>query len=456
VTHWLAPSRARSRVLEARAPAVGDRRRVRRRLDRVRHPPRFAPASRRRSCSRRSRRSSSSAPGTARWSCWRCCAGARARFGARRERRRRDAAVALALVGLATFAKGLVAPVLFATTALPSSPGSDLGGDRLLTPAAIAAFVVLAAAGTRSLRRLGRRVRPPAPRRPLSPNLAGGMVEGHAYSPEPLWYHLTFYLAALAIAPRTPRSRWRSSDCANGLASPSSGSRADVAPSSCYAGRVEAGTTSLPSCRRSRCSRRCSRRTWRPGRSPGRPTPACSRWRRRAAAGGTAVWAARPSGPAVALRPGADRRLLAAVPGHAVTGGCGRAHRRNGRRDALRLLGLPSSGRSPSGGSSSAVPPSMPPRRRTSLRTLARGAGRASWPAQPFSTGRRSGASSSMGRSRRRARRRADHARPGPGPHWRHDRLARPARRRALAGEGQIGNLDRGALVLTTGRRKTP
>src|SRR5262249_7674404 len=115
----------------------------------------------------------------------------------------------LALLGLATFAKGPVAPALFATTLL-----GFLAWQRdlrrvtdFLTPAAVAAFVVLglgwyvialAGWGDEVVRQhlVGRHLRNPA----------GGMVEGRAYSPEPLWYHLTFYpFHLLAIAmPWTP------------------------------------------------------------------------------------------------------------------------------------------------------------------------------------------------------------------------------------------------------------
>src|SRR6185369_5344754 len=130
-------------------------------------------------------------------------------FRAWREHSRRDAAGALALIGLATFAKGPVAPALFAATLL-----GFLAWQRdlrrvtdFLTPAGIAAFVVLgggwyaialAGWGDEFVRQhlVGRYLR----------NLAGGMVEGHAYSSEPLWYHLTFYpfhIFAIAL-PWTP------------------------------------------------------------------------------------------------------------------------------------------------------------------------------------------------------------------------------------------------------------
>jgi 4-amino-4-deoxy-L-arabinose transferase-like glycosyltransferase len=102
-----------------------------------------------------------------------------------------------------------VAPALFATTVL-----GFLAWQRdlrrvtdFLTPAAVAAFVVLglgwyaiafAGWGDEFVRQhiVGRYLR----------NLAGGMVEGRAYSPEPLWYHLTFYpfhIFAIAL-PWTP------------------------------------------------------------------------------------------------------------------------------------------------------------------------------------------------------------------------------------------------------------
>jgi 4-amino-4-deoxy-L-arabinose transferase-like glycosyltransferase len=127
----------------------------------------------------------------------------------RRAERRREATVALALVGLATFAKGPVAPALFATTMLGFLAWQrDLRRvTELITPVGVAAFVVLgggwyaialAGWGDEFVRQhlVGRYLR----------NLAGGMVEGHAYSSNPLWYHLTFYpfhLFAIAL-PWTP------------------------------------------------------------------------------------------------------------------------------------------------------------------------------------------------------------------------------------------------------------
>jgi hypothetical protein len=97
-----------------------------------------------------------------------------------------------------------------------------------------------------------------------------------------------------------------------------------------------------------------------------------------------------------------------------------------------------------------------------SLRTLAREAA-TRFPARrrSRSTARPSEASSCMRPSDpvARARRRAHRARLGllvrTGAY---ERLAAAGLvgEQLAAGEGQIGNLDRGALVLTTGRRKTP
>jgi 4-amino-4-deoxy-L-arabinose transferase-like glycosyltransferase len=126
-------------------------------------------------------------------------------LGFRRLRR----VAALALLGGATFAKGPVAPVLFALT---------LGGflawqrelrrlPRLVTAPGLAAFAVLglgwyatALAGWGPLfvheHLAGRYLR----------NLAGGLATGGAYSPKPLAYHLLFYpkhLPAIAL-PWTP------------------------------------------------------------------------------------------------------------------------------------------------------------------------------------------------------------------------------------------------------------
>ena len=122
---------------------------------------------------------------------------------------RRDASTALALLGAATFAKGPVAPVLFALALggflawqreLPRLP-------RILTAPGLAAFAVLglgwyAAAlagwGQPFVREhlVGRYAR----------NLLGGLATGGPYSPKPLAYHLLFYVKHLpAIAlPWTP------------------------------------------------------------------------------------------------------------------------------------------------------------------------------------------------------------------------------------------------------------
>jgi 4-amino-4-deoxy-L-arabinose transferase-like glycosyltransferase len=134
-----------------------------------------------------------------------------------RHGRRRDATAALALVGVATLAKGPVAPVLF---------GLTLGGfllwqgelrrlPRLITPAGVAAFVVLglgwyavalAGWGERFVHEhlVGRYLR----------NLAGGLVTGDPYSPKPLTYHLLFYplhlpIVALPWTPIVALALWR-------------------------------------------------------------------------------------------------------------------------------------------------------------------------------------------------------------------------------------------------------
>ena len=126
-----------------------------------------------------------------------------------RDGQRRDASAALALLGAATFAKGPVAPVLFALALggflawqreLPRLP-------RILTAPGLAAFAVLglgwyAAAlagwGQPFVREhlVGRYAR----------NLLGGLATGGPYSPKPLAYHLLFYVKHLpAIAlPWTP------------------------------------------------------------------------------------------------------------------------------------------------------------------------------------------------------------------------------------------------------------
>lgn len=130
-------------------------------------------------------------------------------FRAHREGRRADATLALVLLGLATLAKGPVAPALFATTLLGFLAWQrELGRvQTLVTLPGLVAFLVLGAGwyvlalvgwGEEFVRQhlVGRYLR----------NLAGGMVAGEAYSPKPLFHHLTFYpLHLLAIAlPWTP------------------------------------------------------------------------------------------------------------------------------------------------------------------------------------------------------------------------------------------------------------
>jgi 4-amino-4-deoxy-L-arabinose transferase-like glycosyltransferase len=130
-------------------------------------------------------------------------------FTAWRERRRRDAELALVLLGLATLAKGPVAPALFVATM-----GGFAAWQRdarplraLVTPIGIAALLVLglgwyvlayAGWGQEFVRQhlVGRYLR----------NLAGGLAEGRPYSERSLVYHLTFYplhLPAVAL-PWTP------------------------------------------------------------------------------------------------------------------------------------------------------------------------------------------------------------------------------------------------------------
>ena len=117
-------------------------------------------------------------------------------FRVYRERRARDATLALTLVGLATFVKGPVAPVLFAATVLGFLVWQrDLRrlSDFVTLPGLLALVVLgggwyaiaLAGWGDEFVRQhfVGRYLR----------NLAGGIVEGGEYSPEPFRYHLTFY-----------------------------------------------------------------------------------------------------------------------------------------------------------------------------------------------------------------------------------------------------------------------
>ncbi|HJQ84803.1 MAG TPA: glycosyltransferase family 39 protein, partial [Candidatus Binatia bacterium] len=123
--------------------------------------------------------------------------------------RRRDASLTLAALGLATFAKGPVAPVLFllAFGGFLAWQGELRKLPRLVTPEGLAALLVLgggwyaialAGWGDAFVREhlVGRYLR----------NLAGGLPAGQAYSPKPLRYHLLFYLEHLpAIAlPWTP------------------------------------------------------------------------------------------------------------------------------------------------------------------------------------------------------------------------------------------------------------
>lgn len=130
-------------------------------------------------------------------------------FLAWREGRRRDATCALVLLGLATLAKGPVAPVLFvATTGAFLFWQRDLAGvRRLVTTPGLAALLVLglgwyalalAGWGEEFVHQhlVGRYLR----------NLAGGLAEGQPYSPKPLWYHATFYPLHLPIValPWTP------------------------------------------------------------------------------------------------------------------------------------------------------------------------------------------------------------------------------------------------------------
>src|SRR6185503_20086952 len=130
-------------------------------------------------------------------------------FRAWRERRARDASWALALLGLATFAKGPVAPALFLATLLGFLVWQgELRRLRALFPLpGLVAFAVLglgwyavalAGWGDEFVRQhlLGRYVH----------NLAGGVVEGEAYSRQSLLFHVTFYpLHLFAVAlPWTP------------------------------------------------------------------------------------------------------------------------------------------------------------------------------------------------------------------------------------------------------------
>jgi len=134
-----------------------------------------------------------------------------------RDGERRDASAALVWLGAATFAKGPVAPVLFALTL-----GAFLAWERdlrrlphIVTLPGLAALVVLglgwyavALAGWGRLfvheHLMGRYLR----------NLAGGLAAGGAYSPKSLAYHLLFYVkhlpaVALPWTPFTALALWQ-------------------------------------------------------------------------------------------------------------------------------------------------------------------------------------------------------------------------------------------------------
>ena len=126
-----------------------------------------------------------------------------------RDRRRRDATLALVLLGAATCAKGPVAPALFVLTLAGFLAWQrDLGRSRgLLTLPGIVGFAVLGLGwyalalggwGELFVREhfIGRYLR----------NLAGGLASGHPYSPKPLRYHLLFYVNHLPVValPWTP------------------------------------------------------------------------------------------------------------------------------------------------------------------------------------------------------------------------------------------------------------
>ncbi|HEV7735072.1 MAG TPA: glycosyltransferase family 39 protein [Candidatus Binatia bacterium] len=126
-----------------------------------------------------------------------------------RDRRPRDATMALVCIGLAVLNKGPVAPVIFGIAfGLFLLWQRDLRRAwRFLTPSGVAAFLVLglgwyvlayAGWGQRFVDEhlIGRYVR----------NLAGGMASGGAYSPKSFWYHATFYPLHLwaIVLPWTP------------------------------------------------------------------------------------------------------------------------------------------------------------------------------------------------------------------------------------------------------------
>jgi 4-amino-4-deoxy-L-arabinose transferase-like glycosyltransferase len=402
-------------------------------------------------------------------------------FRAWRERRRRDAVVALALVGLATFAKGPVAPALFATTVL-----GFLAWQRdlrrvtdFLTPAAVAAFVVLglgwyaialAGWGDEFVRQhiVGRYLR----------NLAGGIVEGHEYSPEPLWYHLTFYpfhLLAIAL-PWTPLIAL----ALVGIGRRNAFSSPLVRFLVCWTLAPVVVFTpaewklryyllpSLPALALLAAPLAADLAT-RPFGRP-RPTPASLALAAGALLlGGAAVWVmlARPDW----LSRSDQARIaefLAAVPGHAATGALagGLIVGMVGATVALRLwgplLGLVGAlavGWFVIGGP--AVDAAAPGD--ASLRTLAREAAtrfRAPAPLAFYGPTVRS-IVVYAGRSIPSLDRDDGRITPGLGLLVRtgaYERLAAAGLvgERLAVGEGQIGNLDRGTLVLTTGRRKIP
>lgn len=117
-----------------------------------------------------------------------------------RDARTRDATRALVFLGLAMLAKGPVAPALFGLTVVAFFAWQrELRRlPRLFTPLGVAGLLVfgfgwyvLALAGWGELfvreHLLGRYVR----------NLAGGLATGGTYSPQPLSFHLLFYLKHL-------------------------------------------------------------------------------------------------------------------------------------------------------------------------------------------------------------------------------------------------------------------
>ncbi|HLK10957.1 MAG TPA: glycosyltransferase family 39 protein [Candidatus Binatia bacterium] len=138
-------------------------------------------------------------------------------FRAWQDGRRRDATAALALLGLATLAKGPVAPALFALTLGGLALWERAPGRlrRLVTaPGAVAlallggGWYAIALAGWR-----GRFVREHLVGRYLR-NLAGGLIAGQPYSPRPLLWHLRYYpehlpLVALPWTPLVAYALWR-------------------------------------------------------------------------------------------------------------------------------------------------------------------------------------------------------------------------------------------------------